>query len=59
MSNKNTTILVQKFFKRSRTVGWRKTVTEVVYCFSPEWAHVHMDTVWYAFYALNEIFFSL
>ena len=31
MSKKNTTILVQNFFKRSWTVGWRKTVTEVVW----------------------------
>ena len=31
----------------------------LVYCFSPGWVHVHMDTVWYVFYALNEIFFSL
>lgn len=31
MSNKNTTLLVQNFFKRSWTVGWKKSVTEVVW----------------------------
>ena len=54
-------LISTKFFKKIMDC-WMEEISQrscLVYHFSPGWVHVHTDTVWYAFYVLNEIFFSL